>query len=70
MSLQLNWNKRDNEISELKGRIKTLNEEVSYVLNYKSKFELLKTENQELLKENSNMENHIKSLETELSQQK
>ena len=69
MSLQLRLNKRDNEISELKGRIKSLNEEVTNILNFKSRFEILKAENIKLMEVNNNMEDHIKALESELAHQ-
>lgn len=53
-------------IAELSSTCKSLRDEINELLNFKSKYELMKSENFKLIESNSQMEDHIKSLEEEL----
>lgn len=64
----LDLKRRDSEISDLKTQNKSLSDEISELINYKSKFDQMKSENQKLIEAEDIYENQIEELQDKLEE--
>lgn len=68
--LAIETKKRDTEISTLKEQNKSLSDELSGLINYKSKYEAMKAENEKFLEYEETMEEQIAELQQQLAKYK
>jgi hypothetical protein len=66
--LSLDLKRRGSEIFDLKSQNKLFSEEISELINYKAKYEQMKSENQKLIETEDTYENQIEELQEQLEE--